>query len=290
MKIKKIVFCLFTFFMMNHVSAQDDLLNQLDSIKPKNKEIEMAAFKGLQICNMQSTKLPVKGEFYFLVSHRFGDLTEGINNFFGLDNALTKLGGIYGVTNWLALSASRHTYNKTYEMAVKYKLANQEIDGFPLTIVGYNTMDINTALKKDETLPGLEFNNRLAYTTQLLVSRKFSDSFSFQLAPIWVHKNLYDGIYDQKDLLLLGAGGRYKLTKRLSLNLEYAGRLNLPEEFNSPYNNPLTVGLDIETGGHVFQLVFSNSQQMNDASLFSNTTGDWNGGGIYFGFNMYRVF
>jgi len=276
--------------MMNHVSAQDDLLNQLDSIKPKNKEIEMAAFKGLQICNMQSTKLPVKGEFYFLVSHRFGDLTEGINNFFGLDNALTKLGGIYGVTNWLALSASRHTYNKTYEMAVKYKLANQEIDGFPLTIVGYNTMDINTALKKDETLPGLEFNNRLAYTTQLLVSRKFSDSFSFQLAPIWVHKNLYDGIYDQKDLLLLGAGGRYKLTKRLSLNLEYAGRLNLPEEFNSPYNNPLTVGLDIETGGHVFQLVFSNSQQMNDASLFSNTTGDWNGGGIYFGFNMYRVF
>jgi hypothetical protein len=290
MKIKKIVFCLFTFFMMNHVSAQDDLLNQLDSIKPKNKEIEMAAFKGLQICNMQSTKLPVKGEFYFLVSHRFGDLTEGINNFFGLDNALTKLGGIYGVTNWLALSASRHTYNKTYEMAVKYKLANQEIDGFPLTIVGYNTMDINTALKKDETLPGLEFNNRLAYTTQLLVSRKFSESFSFQVAPIWVHKNLYDGIYDQKDLLLLGAGGRYKLTKRLSLNLEYAGRLNLPEEFNSPYNNPLTVGLDIETGGHVFQLVFSNSQQMNDASLFSNTTGDWNGGGIYFGFNMYRVF
>jgi len=276
--------------MMNHVSAQDDLLNQLDSIKPKNKEIEMAAFKGLQICNMQSTKLPVKGEFYFLVSHRFGDLTEGINNFFGLDNALTKIGGIYGVTNWLALSASRHTYNKTYEMAVKYKLANQEIDGFPLTIVGYNTMDINTALKKDETLPGLEFNNRLAYTTQLLVSRKFSESFSFQVAPIWVHKNLYDGIYDQKDLLLLGAGGRYKLTKRLSLNLEYAGRLNLPEEFNSPYNNPLTVGLDIETGGHVFQLVFSNSQQMNDASLFSNTTGDWNGGGIYFGFNMYRVF
>ena len=275
---------------MNHVSAQDDLLNQLDSIKPKNKEIEMAAFKGLQICNMQSTKLPVKGEFYFLVSHRFGDLTEGINNFFGLDNALTKIGGIYGVTNWLALSASRHTYNKTYEMAVKYKLANQEIDGFPLTIVGYNTMDINTALKKDETLPGLEFNNRLAYTTQLLVSRKFSESFSFQVAPIWVHKNLYDGIYDQKDLLLLGAGGRYKLTKRLSLNLEYAGRLNLPEEFNSPYNNPLTVGLDIETGGHVFQLVFSNSQQMNDASLFSNTTGDWNGGGIYFGFNMYRVF
>lgn len=290
MKVKKILYCLFAFFTVSYVSAQDDLLNQLDTIKSKDKDIEMAAFKGLQICNMQSTKLPVKGEFYFVVSHRFGDLTEGINNFFGLDNALTKIGGIYGVTNWLAISAARHTYNKTYEMGAKYKFANQEVDGFPLTIVGYNTVDINSELKKDENLPGLEFKNRLAYTTQLLVSRKFSESLSFELAPIWVHKNLYDGIEDQKDLLLLGAGGRCKISKRLSINIEYAGRVNLPDEFNSSFNNPLSIGLDIETGGHVFQLVFSNSQPMNDVAVFSNTSGDWNGGSIYFGFNMYRVF
>ncbi|KAB1155087.1 DUF5777 family beta-barrel protein [Flavobacterium luteum] len=290
MKIKSLFTFVFVFFGLAFAFAQDDLLNQLDTVKSKEKEIAMAAFKGLQICNMQSTKLPVKGEFYFLVSHRFGDLTEGINNFFGLDNALTKIGGIYGVANWLSVGVSRHTYRKTYELAAKYKLANQEVDGFPITIVGYNTMDIDSELKKDETLPGLNSNNRFAYTTQLLVSRKFSDSFSFQLAPIFVHKNLYDGILDQENTLLLAAGARYKLSKRLSLNLEYAGRVNLPDEFKSTYSNPLSIGLDIETGGHVFQLVFSNSQPMNDVAIYTNAAGDWNGGSVYFGFNMYRVF
>jgi hypothetical protein len=140
-------------------------------------------------------------------------------------------------------------------------------------------------------MPGLQFNHRLAFSTQLLISRKFSDSFSIEVAPIYVHKNLYDGILDQKSTLLLGTGARYKIAKRLSLNLEYAARLNLPEGFESNYHNPLTLGLDIETGGHVFQLVFSNSQAMNDVAVFTNAPGRWDGTKqFYFGFNMYRVF
>lgn len=289
MRMKYLLSCILVFFTMGYASAQDDLLNQLDTVKSKEKEIEMSAFKGLQIGNMQSTKLAAKGEWYMLVSHRFGDLTEGLDNFFGLDNALTKIGGLYGATKWLTLGASRQTYNKIYELTAKYKLANQEIDGFPVTIVGYNTMDINSALKTSE-FPNLQFTDRLAFTTQLLISRKFSEKFSFEVAPIYVHKNLYDDIVEQKDLFLVGAGARYKIAKRLSINLEYAARVSLPEEFVSPYHNPLTVGLDIETGGHVFQLVVSNSQPMNDVAVFSNTSGDWNGGSIYFGFNMYRSF
>jgi hypothetical protein len=291
MKIKNLLPVLFVFFVVGYASAQDDLLNQLDAGAPKQVNIELAAFKGVQICNMQSTKLPAKGEWYFLVSHRFGDLGEGINNFFGLDLAKTKIGGIYGVANWLSLGVSRHTYNKTYEMAAKYKMSNQEVDGFPVTIVGYNTMEINSELKKDALMPGLKFNHRIAFTTQLLISRKFNDSFSLEIAPIYVHKNLYDGLLDQKSTLLLGTGARYKLTKRLSMNLEYAARLNLPEDFVSKYHNPLTLGLDIETGGHVFQLVFSNTQKMNDAATFTNSEGSWDGKQqLYFGFNMYRVF
>lgn len=286
---KYLLSCLLVFFAIGHASAQDDLLNQLDTVKSKEKEIEVSAFKGLQIGNMQSTKLAAKGEWYMLVSHRFGDLKEGFDNFFGLDNALTKIGGIYGVTNWLTLSASRHTYNKLYELTAKYKMANQEVDGFPVTIVGYNTMDINSALKTSE-FPNLKSTDRLAFTTQLLVSRKFNEKFSLEVAPIYVHKNLYDDVLEQKDLFLVGAGARYKIAKRMSVNLEYAARVSLPEEFVSPYHNPLTLGLDIETGGHVFQLVLSNSQPMNDVAVFSNTSGDWNGGSIYFGFNMYRSF
>jgi hypothetical protein len=291
MKFLQLTLCSLVFLFAGNLYAQDDLLNQLDSIQPNEKEIVPAAFKGLQICNMQSTKLPVKGEFYFLVSHRFGDLSKGLENFFGLDNALTKIGGIWGVTNWLSVGISRHTYNKTYELAAKYKFANQITDGFPFTIVGYNTMDINSELKK-EVNPQLEFQDRLQYSTQLIISRKFSESFSLEILPIYIHKNLYEASNDQKDLFLMGIGGRYKLSKRLSLNAEYAARLNKDTNLVSTYNNPLTVGLDIETGGHVFQMVFSNSQPMNDVAMLSNARGNWDfhRGPLYFGFNMYRVF
>lgn len=289
MRIKHLLSIVLVILSIGSASAQDDLLNQLDTVKSKEKEIEMSAFKGLQICNMQSTKMAAKGEWYMVVSHRFGDLTQGFDNFFGLDNALTKIGGLYGATKWLTIGASRQTYNKLYELTAKYKLANQEIDGFPVTIVGYNTMDINSALKTSE-YPNLQSTDRLAFTSQLLVSRKFSEKFSFEVAPIYVHKNLYDDVLEQKDLFLVGAGARYKIAKRLSVNLEYAARIITVEGFTSPYHNPLSVGLDIETGGHVFQLVVSNSQPMNDVAVFSNTSGDWNGGSIYFGFNMYRSF
>jgi hypothetical protein len=291
MKLKYFLTFVMIFFAMGFSFAQDDLLSQLEADQPKEKQITPYAFKGLQICNMQSTKLPVKGDWYILISHRFGNLANGTDNFFGLDQAYTKLGAIYGVTNWLSLGATRHTFGKIYELAAKYKMANQEDNGFPVTIVGYNTMDINTELENDGNIVGLKFNHRLAYTTQLLVSRKISERLTVETAPIYVHKNLYDAIDDQKDLFLLGTGARYKLSKRLSLNLEYAARLNLPEDTNSKYHNPLSIGLDIETGGHVFQLVFSNGQTMNDVSMFSNTKGRWDGKQeLYFGFNMYRVF
>ena len=290
MRMRKFLSLVLVFFAIGLVSAQDDLLNQLGAEKSDVKEIETSAFKGLQICNMQSTKLAAKGEWYILISHRFGDVNKGLDNFFGLDEAMTKIGGIYGVTDWLSLGLSRHRNNKTYELAAKYKFANQEVDGFPVAIVGYNTMDIRSD-KFAVLYPDAKFNNRLAYSTQLLVSRKFSEKFSLEIAPIWIHKNLYDGILDQKDLLLLGTGARYKIAKRMSVNLEYAARVNLPEGYTSSYHNPLSLGLDIETGGHVFQMVFSSSQPMNDVTAFSNSTGRWDGKKkFYFGFNMYRVF
>ncbi len=284
---KKSIIVLFALLNFGIIFAQDDLLKELESDKPKKREIDLTAFKGIQICTMQSTKMAAKGEFYVLISHRFGDLTNGLDNFFGLDNALTKIGGLYGMSNGLTLGFSRQTYHKIYELTAKYKFVNQEIDGFPFTIVGYNTLDINSELKT-ALYPDLKFNNRLAFTTQLPISRKLSEKFSLQINPIYVHKNLYNITTEKKDQVLLGLGGRYKLTKRLSLNAEYARLLGKVSD--KIYNDPLTVGLDIETGGHVFQMVFSNSQPMNDVSYFTNGTGNWASKGIYFGFNVYRVF
>lgn len=287
MNLSKIALSLFFLFFCGIASAQDDLFKELDTDTIAKKEIETAAFKGLQVCTMQSTKLASKGEWYFIVAHRFGDLTEGFDNFFGFDNANSKIGGLYGATEWLTLGFSRHTLNKNYEFTAKYKFANQEVNGFPVTIVGYNTMDINSQLSKDE-FPFLKTSNRLAFSTQLPISRKFSNSLSMEFNPIYIHKNLYDPTLEASDNFLLALGGRYKLSKRLSLNMEYAFRLNAKE--TSLYHNPATIGLDIETGGHVFQLVFSNSQAMNDITYFTNASGIADGKGIYFGFNLYRVF
>lgn len=292
MKIKNILSIAFAIFIFGFANAQDDLFKSLDSIQTKEKSLTPYAFKGLQICNMQSTKLPTKGEWYILISHRFGDVTNGLDNFFGLDEAITKIGGIYGVTNWLSVGVSRHRNNKTYELATKYRFASQIEEGFPVTIVGYNTMDIRSD-KLDVFYPKAKFENRLAYTSQLIVSRKFSEVLSFEVNPIFVHNNLYDDLTEQKNLFLFGAGGRCKLSKRMSINLEYAARMNVDKNISDPYHNPLSVGLDIETGGHVFQMVFSNSQPMNDVTVNSKTQGNWDfkkGGGIYFGFNLYRVF
>jgi hypothetical protein len=284
MKYIKVV--LAALLMCSSAYAQDDLLKEIDTTWATSSTGN--AFKGLQICSMQSTKTAAKKEFYAVVSHRFGDLQHGLDNFFGLDNALTKIGVIYGLTDWLSVAGSRHTYNKTYELAAKYRLALQKEGGSPVTIVGYNTWDINSELEK-ELYPNLKAADRFAFSTQLLISRKFSEAISAEIAPVYVHKNLYEPLYEEKDQFLVAAGGRCKITKRMSINLEYAARVNTPES-TTLYKNPLTVGLDIETGGHVFQLVFSNSQPMNDVSYYTNAAGNWGKGSAYFGFNMYRVF
>jgi len=171
-----------------------------------------------------------------------------------------------------------------YETSVKYRLARQSAD-FPVDIVGYNTLDINTFLEK-ENYPKIEFSDRLTYVNQLLISRKFSDKLSLELAPTFIHRNLYDPVIENDDQFALAAGGRMKLTKRLSLNLEYGHNFDKPDF----YKNPLSVGLDIETGGHIFQLIFSNSQAMTESGYITNAAGDCGDGDFFFGFNLYRVF
>jgi Membrane bound beta barrel domain (DUF5777) len=272
--------CLLSLTVAN---AQEDLLTELDSTKVE-KNYTTAVFKGLQVVTLQTTRMPAKNEIYIVVSHRFGSVKEGISEFFGFDMATTKIGGIYGVTDWLAVSASRHTMLKVYEASVKYRLARQS-DTCPFDIVGYNTVDMNTFLSDDD-YPKLEFADRLSYISQLIVSRKLSDRFSVELVPSYIHKNLYDPAIENDNQFSLGSGGRVKLAKRLSLNLEYVYNFDKPDF----YKNPLSVGLDVETGGHIFQLLFTNSQSMTESGYITHASGDWGKGDFFFGFNLYRVF
>ncbi|MGG5210822.1 DUF5777 family beta-barrel protein [Chryseobacterium sp. MIQD13] len=264
-------------------SAQEDLLKDIDTLKTTS-EISQPAFKALQIVTGQSTKLAAKKEWYIVVAHRFGDISTGFKNFFGLDDASTKLGVIYGVTDNVSVSFSRETNMKTFEGAVKYKIVKQT-DNFPADIVGYNVMALNTDLDKDN-YPYLKFGDRLSYLTQALISRRFNDKFSLQLSPSYVHKNLYDPAIEDKNQFLTGLGGRYKISKRISINAEYFVNF----DNHSFYKNPLSLGMDIETGGHVFQLLFTNSQINSDIGYLTNAAGRWEKGQIFFGFNLYRVF
>lgn len=262
--------------------SQEDLLKDIDTLK--TTENSPPAFKALQIITGQSTKLTAQKEWYIVVAHRFGDISTGFKNFFGLDDASTKLGVIYGVTDGLSLSLSRETNMKTFEFGAKYKLLKQN-ENFPVEVVGYHVMAANTDLDKDN-YPHLQFGDRLSYLTQALICRRFNDRFSLQLSSSYVHKNLYEPGIENNNQFLAGLGGRYKISKRISINAEYFANF----DDHSFYRNPLSLGMDIETGGHVFQLLFSNSQLNSDIGYLTNATGKWEKGQIFFGFNLYRVF
>lgn len=282
--IKKItfLFCVFPFFMV----AQDDLLKEIDTISDSN-DSEVAAFKSLKIVNLESTKLAAKGDMYFVVAHRFGYFDKGFEDFFGLDEANTRLQFVYGLTNGVTIHASRSGFQKTYEFATKYRLFGQKKQGFPFEIVGFNSLAINTELEKT-VLPKLEFSDRLAYVNQILISRKFNDNLSLEIAPTHFHQNYVANNSQDNSQFAIGLGGRYKFTKRWSFNLDYAVHLNRAS--NSTFKNPLSIGFDLETGGHVFQMHFTNSQAMHESGYLGNTSGSRNDGKIAFGFNLIRVF
>ena len=266
--------------------SQDDLLDEIDS-DSEEPQYEAAAFKGLKIVNFESTKLVAKKEFTLIVSHRFGSIKNGIDDFFGLDNAVTRLNFVYGITDAINVGVSRSSLLKVYDITAKYRLLRQEKNGFPFTIVGFNAILINTALEKDN-LPLLEFKHRLGYTAQLLISRKVNTDLTFELAPTFFHDNFV--VLDEQDnsQIAIGIGGRHKLGKRWSINADYG--LHLNRASNSPFKNPLSVGVDLETGGHVFQMHFSNAQAMNTNGFLGQGEGDWSDGNIYFGFNLSRTF
>ena len=277
--------------------AQNDLLGELEAGTEENLTVT-ASFKGLKVVNFESTKLADKKAFYFIVAHRFGTVKNGFDDFFGLDNAVTQIKFIYGINDWLNLGVARSSNDKKYGLHAKYRLIRQQKEGFPFTLTGYNLVTANTALNKD-LFNNLTFNDRLAYTTQLLLSHKASEDFSILIAPTYVHENLATRstqpgpnnstlIFDEdNDQFVVGVGGRYKLTTRWSINVDYGIHLN--RNSNSNFRNPLSIGIDLETGGHVFQMHFTNAQGMFEDS-FIHAEGDWGDGDFFFGFNLSRVF
>ncbi|MGC4041651.1 MAG: DUF5777 family beta-barrel protein [Flavobacterium sp.] len=278
---KKITLLLLLPFTM---FAQDDLLKEVDSTATQKVKVE-SAFKALKIVNLESTKLAAKGDFYFIVAHRFSSVKDGFEGAYGLDNAVTQLKFLYGVNDWFTVSAARSEL--AYDFGGKFLLKSQEENGFPVAIAAFTSVAFNNALK-ESLYPKMKFEDRMIYVAQLLVSRKINSKLSLEVAPTFFHENFVIDDNQDNSQYAIGMGGRYKFAKRWSVNVDYAAHLN--RSSTSPYKNPLSIGVDLDTGGHVFQMHFSSSQGMHEAGFLGNTTGDWTKGDIFFGFNLLRVF
>lgn len=265
--------------------SQDDLLKELEESTPKTNDLTLATFSGTRIVNGHSVETRNRNVLEFIITHRFGTINSGAYEAFGLDNSVVRLGLEYGITDRLMVGIGRTSSDKTFDYFAKYKVLRQS-ETVPVTLTAFGSAAY-LGLKNEE-LNELSTPDKMAYTTQLLIARKLSSRVSLQLSPSYLYRPVVNQDTTVNNLISLGMGGRFKITKSFALVLEYYLRLN--DHSDSPYNDAIGVGLEFETGGHVFQLVFTNSQGMVERQFMAETTGDFFDGDIHFGFNITRAF
>lgn len=286
-------FFLITILIPLLASAQDDmaLLGKTDTAK----EYTSATFKGTQIINFQSVEIPGKHVLEFMIQHRFGDINGGINSFFGMDNGATIRFGLgYSVNDRLEVGIGRTSYEKLVDGFLKYKLLRQGLHGgMPVSLTLFGGAYCTTQGDPNAAANGYNmyhyFGDRMAYSVQPIIARKFSDNFSLQLSPTYIHYNLVTNITDKNNALVMGFAGRYKFSKRMAVTAEYGLRY-MSYTASKDYHNSLGIGWEIETGGHVFQMFLTNSSGIADPQYLTHTTSTWRNGGIHLGFNISRAF
>jgi hypothetical protein len=270
----------------NTIQAQDkDLLSMVkDSAK---KEYATGAFKSTRVINGQSMEMLGRGVLDVRILHRFGLISEGAKQFFGLDQASMRMGFDYGITDNLGVGVGRSTLNKELDAFIKFRAIRQGANGgSPVSVLWVSGATVQTLPWADTAIKNY-FSSRVAYYHEIIIGRKFSNAFSLQVSPIMVHRNLVAKADQDNNTWALGIGARLKLSKRTAFVVDYhpilAGR-------EPGTQDPISAGFDIETGGHVFQLHFSNSTGMNEKAFLTGTTDNFWKGDIRFGFNLSRVF
>jgi hypothetical protein len=264
--------------------SSQDLLDGLNDDQESTTTIVAATFKDTRIVNLQSNETPGKDVLHFVIAHRFGRLSDGAYELWGLDNASMRMGLTYGLSDRISVGIARSTFEKTFEATFKARIIHQTRGAreIPVSLTWYS--GIMCYGKKSAYL----FSSRLSYVHQAIITRKISRNLSLALVPSLIHRNLVSTSSDIHDQYVIGLGGRYKLSSRVSINGEYNYRIN--KSLEDELENGLSLGFDIETGGHVFQLHLTNSRGMFERSFLTETSGTWLAGDIYFGFNISRVF
>ena len=272
------IFCSFTI-----IYAQEDLFELYD-VKDKTNVPVQGIFKATRIVNAQSVELPRDKTLEFIIFHRFGSMSEGLYDLYGLDAAMIRFDLNYGFNEKFSLGFGRSSLNKTYDLFTKIKLATQMSQSlfYPATIVLFTKMEIATIDRE------LLFSDRITYDLQLLIARKISSKFSLQIIPTLIHRNLIMPPDVRNDLYSIGLGGRFKLTNRVTFNADTF--FPIGARYNPDVRQSWGVGFDIDTGGHVFQLLVTNAQGSFESAYIENAMGVLKGRNIYFGFNITRAF
>lgn len=274
--------------------AQDDLLNSLEKEIPKTATPVYATFKSTRVINLQCNETMKSHHLDFRIQHRFMPIEKGAYDFFGLDGAVLRLGFEYGLTDKLMIGLGRSTVGKTYDGFVKYQLVQQQKGGNPIGITLFGSTAISTLEWADPTRNNL-FSSRLSYSAQVIFTRKMNDHVSLIMSPSMVHYNLVQDAATPNDLYAIGIGTSIKLNRSVRFTAEYIPRLNgrnNPKQPNgdATYYDALAFGVDIETGGHVFQLHFTNATGLIEQQFIGRNNNPIQFSQLRFGFNISRTF
>ena len=298
---KKIVLlaCLFSTV---GVFAQDDLLSMMEDEAPSNgPEKVFATFKGIKLINANTIETTKKKTLEFRITHRFGNMQlgkpAGVHSLGGLDNASNiRFSLDYGITDKLSVGLGRSKTMEHIDGNLKYRVLEQKTSGMPISVAYFTNAAITPIVASDDRYDNV--TNRLSFTHQLIIARKFSPSLSLELLPTFVHRNLVDqtarhpsnNSVDENDLLALGFAGRIKVTKRLAIVADYFLTFSEFRDSQNGFFDPLGIGIEIETGGHVFHVNVSNSSGIIENDFIPFTTDSWGDGNYKLGFNISRVF
>jgi hypothetical protein len=297
------------------IFAQDDLLKMLDTLggKEKSHDKVTATFKTTKVISMQTPQTMGKGELDFRVTHRFGNIgigsNGGIHTLYGWDAISdVRFSFDYGITRCLQVGVARNKKNEYLDGSLKWRFLEQTLDNkVPLTICAYGIASL-TPMRKDQLYAGADtawvnanekFAHKMVYTAQVVFARKFGKWFSLALTPSYTHRNYVlaninpsNQAVDENDIFALGAGVRVRITRSMSILADYFYVDSKYRKNNTanPYYNPLAIGIEIETGGHVFHINFTNATGITENYLIPNSPDSWSKGGYKFGFNISRVF
>lgn len=274
-----------------NTSFAQSMLDEIDN-EPINEKV-LNGFKSTRVINSHSMEMLPFGALDFRILHRFDYVSSGVDNFFGLDNARTmRLGFDYGFSDNFSAGIGRSTFKKEVDGFVRYRILWQSTGkkAMPISLIytgGFVYLGQKSNVFADPSIDAT-FARRLSYYHQILIGRKFNERFTLQLAPMLLHSNYVNNSFEPNNLFAVELGTRYKITKRMAILIDYSFPINaFPYE---PLTHPLSIGIDIETGGHVFQLHFSNSPGVTERAYIKETNGNWLNGDIGFGFNISRLF